>query len=311
MQVSTAELKGEWDVEVLPLNKRFVLKAGEDAYSPQCNSWCKARTASLDKESGASMSTVTVETVHLAGESEVGLYTISMARDALYGSLRLDSEGKPHQAEDESEPNFWLEGLMTIKMRFAGSDEVISLVSRQPVLQVGRASSWPPHNTKMHDVSGPNEYVRQDDPESGPVVLLWSGSITITDKVSAFLAADNHITSYSYVQDALDAPVTGVRFSWEDHRADVPLIDHYNVFRRPFETHDAGKWERIATGVQDDSFTDHEFDGSIPMTYKVRQIFVDPFGDEVQGCGTETDYTVPALPSNQAQLVATGFLDSV
>jgi len=136
----------------------------------------------------------------LAGENELGVYTISMYRDALFGGLRLNEAGEP-LLTDEKTPNFWLEGLMTIKIRLHDSAEVLSLVSRQPVLQVGQATTWPPYNTVMRDVSGPNEYMRESEPDGEPFLLLWSGSITIGEHESPFLAADITIDTFQ-VQSA-------------------------------------------------------------------------------------------------------------
>jgi hypothetical protein len=243
--------------------------------------------------------------VHLAVENELGVFTISMLKDALFGGIRLDANGEP-LSTDADTPNFWLEGLMTIKFRLSGSDEVVSLASRQPVLQVGRATSWPPYRTTMRDVSGPNEYYRIDDPAGNPVLLLWSGSITITDRPSPFLAADIVVKSFEYRTTDLE-DVSGVTIRWTDRRNEIALIDHYHVFRRRFDLHESTDWQRVGGCISADSYFDPDFDGSASTTYKVRQVFVDPLGDEIHGCGRETEFTVPALPTNRGQLRASGF----
>jgi len=304
MDVSTAELTGEWEVEILQAQQRITLQAGDGELSPECNSWCSKETVSRDGRTGDKAATVSVEIVHLAAKNEFGVFTISMLDEALFGGVRLGDEGRPLLTADES-PNFWLEGLMTIKLRLTGSKEVISLVSKQPVLQVGRATSWPPYNTTMRDVSGPNEYYRADDPDKRPFLVLWGGSITIGDKPSAFLAANITIDSFEYLGEAT-AP-HGVKLSWVDQRPEVPLIDHYHVLRRLHDLHGAGSWKQIGGCIDGDALVDPDFDGRDAVTYKVRQVFVDVLGDEVRGCGIETDFTVPALPTNREQLAASGF----
>ena len=261
-----------------------------------------------DRNTGAGLSTVAVEIVHLTAENDLGVFTISMLQDALFGALRVSMEDQaPLLSDDEDQPNFWLEGLMTIKYRLTGSDEVVSLASRHPVLQVGRATSWPPYNTVMQDVSGPNEYFRTDDPRREPAFLLWSGSITITNRPSPFLEADIVIDSFEYLGGTA-GQTTGVTLHWTDQRAAVPLIDHYHVLRKQYDLHGSGEWQRLGGCInQPAAVTDHTFDGSNSVTYKVRQVFVDPLGDEVHGCGRETDYTVPAFPQNHGQLQEAGF----
>jgi len=196
---------------------------------------------------------------------------------------------------------------MTIKYKLTGTDEVVSLASVDPILQVGHAESWPPRGTVMRDVAGPSDYYRIDDPTRTPVVRLWSGSITITDRVSAFLEADITVQRFQYVQERPDAPVRGVELVWNDERERVPLIDHYHVLRRPYDLHHTSTWQRVGGCVRAAVLLDETFDGITPMTYKVRQVFLDPLGDEVHGCGRETDFTVPALPSNRERLYQSGF----
>ncbi len=308
MDVSTAELSGKWEVEIRALDRRFELAAGIGQFRPECNSWCSRQLAAHEEASGSGLATVAVESVHLAGEAEFGVFTISMFRDALFGALRVDGKGTPLQLEEEEKPNFWLEGLMSIKLRLRDTDEVISLVSRQPVLQVGRAKEWPPYGTVMRDVSGPNEYVPVDDPTAEPVVLLWSGSITIGNKPSEFLATDVTVDKFEYLNNGEERAAHGVRLHWPDKRESVPQIQHYHVFRRAYDPHGVhGEWTRVAGCVDGDSVIDEAFDGSVAVTYKVRQIYVDVLGDDVQGCGHETEFTVPAFPSNWRQLQASGF----
>jgi hypothetical protein len=310
MTVSTATLSGEWEVEFLPLKKEMVLKAGvdkNDVFTPQCNSWCKTQTVAMDLLADVQVASVYVETVHLAGQSDIGTFTISMFDEDLFGSLHINRRGKPFLG-DRGKPNFWLEGRMTIKLQPKGSSEIISLVSRKPILQAGRADSWPPYNTVMHDVSGPNEYVPIDDPKGKPVLVLWSGAITIGKGPSPFLATDIRIHSFQYVETGKGNRVNGVELFWNDARSKVPLIDYYHVHKREFSIHqDRGPWERIGGNIKGSSFVDKSFDGSAPVTYKARQVFQDPFGDEVRGCGNETEFTVPAVPANREQLKQAGF----
>jgi hypothetical protein len=307
MTISTAELAGEWEVEILPLGQRITLRAGPGPLQPQCNSWCGASVAARLAPTEYGLANVSVEIVHLAAENDLGVFTISMLDDSLFGSLRVNEAGQPLLTADDS-PNFWLEGLMTIKFRLHGSEEIVSLASRQPVLQVGRATSWPPYNTTMHDVSGPNEYYRRDNQAGDPLLLLWSGSITILDHESPFLATDIIIHSFDYLYSGSE--IEGVRLNWTDKRAEVELIDHYHVLRRAHDVHGTGSWEQVGGCISGDTFVDRNFNGTQPITYKVRQVFIDPLGDEVHGCGMETDFTVPALPASPHQLRASGFWGS-
>jgi len=185
---------------------------------------------------------------------------------------------------------------------------VMSLVSRKPVLQTGRATTWPPYNTVMRDVSGPNEYVPIDKQDGDPVLVLWSGSITIGGEPSPFLATDIPIRSFHYVESKDIGRIAGVVLQWDDVRKQVPVIDHFHVYKRAYGVDQAHTpWQQIGGHVFENTLVDKTFDGSAAVTYKVRQIFVDVLGDEVMGCGNETEFTVPALPSNRAQLFAAGF----
>jgi len=308
MDISTAMLSGRWEVEVLPLDQKVNLVAGQgDELTVECNSWCRTKRPALDDAVGLPLSTVTVEVVHLAGRSEVGTFTISMFEKDLFGGLRLDTTGKPFLG-DPDVPNFWLEGRMTIKLKLAGSNQVLSLVSRKPVLQTGRATSWPPYNTVMRDVSGPNEYVPVDKQDGDPILILWSGSITIEGQPSPFLATDIPIRSFNYVETGDVGRIDGVVLRWDDVRAQVAEIDHFHVYKRVYGVDQAhGPWQQIGGHLRENTLLDKTFDGSAAVTYKVRQIMVDALGDEVMGCGNETEFTVPALPSNRAQLFAAGF----
>jgi hypothetical protein len=266
------------------------------------------QTSALDDLVGLPLSTVTVDVVHLEGINEIGTFTISMFEENLFGALRLDKKGNPFLGIPEA-PNFWLEGRMTIKLKLAGSDQVLSLVSRQPVLQTGRATSWPPYNTVMRDVSGPNEYVPIDDQDGDPVLILWSGSITIGSQISRFLATDIPIRSFHYVETNDINRILGVVLLWDDVRMQVPEIDHYHVYRRALSCDQTPEpWQQIGGHLHKRTLVDSTFDGSTAVTYKVRQVFVDALGDEVVGgCNNSTEFTVPALPSNRAQLLTAGF----
>jgi hypothetical protein len=50
--------------------------------------------------------------------------------------------------------------------------------------------------------------------------------------------------------------------------------------------------------IRDDHVIDRTFNGSMPVTYKVRPIFVDAPDDGVRGCGDETATTIPSRPQN-------------
>jgi hypothetical protein len=304
MQISTANLSGKWEVDVVPLQKRFVLEAGaEDApLREECNSWCARLVPSVDAVRKVSTATVTVESVHLSGEADFGTFTISMYEKDLFGALMLDSNGNPQQGPADS-PNFWLEGRMTLKVRFRDSQEILSLVSRKPVLQTGRAESWPPYNTVMRDISGPNEYVAVDNQNGPAVAVLWSGSITIGGKPSPFLAANIPIRSFQYQEKGAARATGGITLQWDDIRQQIPTIDHYHLYKRNFGAHDGGSdWKMIGGHIKENKFFDATYDGLSAVTYKVRQIMVDTLGDEVMGCGDETEFTVPARPHNIEQL---------
>ncbi|HYG81177.1 MAG TPA: hypothetical protein VD861_12350 [Pyrinomonadaceae bacterium] len=253
------------------------------------------------------MTAVAVPNVYLGGRSDIGIFSISMFDGDLIGGLRLNKRMKPFLG-DRGMPNFWLEGRMTIKLRPAGSNEVVSLVSRKPVLQTGRATSWPPFGTVMRDVSGPNEYVPIDAQDGPPFLILWSGSIRIGDEPSDFLSQDLTIYAFDYVKTDEPTRLGGVKLTWNDARTEVPAIDYYHLYRRELGTGLVEMpWERVGGDIKDNYFVDASFDGSKAMTYLVRQVSVDHLGDEIIGPGGPDLFTVPALPHNFEQLRASGF----
>lgn len=263
--------------------------------------WAPEESASLP------LSAIAVPNVYLGGISELGRFSISMFEGDLIGGLRLNNKGKPFLAE-KSNPNFWLEGRMTIKLQPTGTEEIISLVSRKPVLQTGRVKAWPPYNTVMHDVSGPNEYVPIDAQDGPPFMLLWSGSITIGNEPHDFLSTDIPIRSFEYVRGGEPDRVRGVKLAWDDMRAQIPSIYYYQVYKRELGTGIATTgWERVGGNIEANNIVDESFDGSKAMTYWVRQVFVDHLGDEFIGLGSLSPFTVPALPRNVEQLRVAGF----
>lgn len=104
---------------------------------------------------------VTVPFVYLGGSFDGGKFSISMKNTQLLGGLRLDANHSPLLAA-ASAPNFLAGRIDDVKIILNGSDRPMSLVSRNHVLQTGRAESWPPYNTMMSDRSGPNEYVAEN-----------------------------------------------------------------------------------------------------------------------------------------------------
>jgi hypothetical protein len=304
---SSAFLSGKWEVEIHPLGRQITLEAPSPstaAFPLKCGSGCTyAGLAATDRLFGLPSVPITVSYVYLWGSFDGGEFSISMKEMQLFGGLRLNESLSP-LLTDSGTPNFWLEGLMTVKLLLNGSDRPLSLVSRNAVLQTGRALSWPPYNTVMSDRSGPNQYVVENGNPDEPILTLWSGSITIEAGPVDFLEVTVPVSHFQV------NPVgqRGLLLEWEDIRKEMPVVQSYNVYRCLADGGlNRGQPELLARGLDVPRFVDTGYDGQQLFSYQIRPVHTDKFGTELVLGANKWLYYSPTQPFHGEQLISTGY----
>lgn len=306
---SSAFLTGKWEVDIHPLGSRVVLECDDASITDEdvpmkCSSRCRApETMGVDVSRNLSGVPVTVPFVYLSGSFDGGKFSISMKNTQLLGGLRLDANHSPLLAA-VSAPNFWLEGLMTVKILLKGSDRPMSLVSRNPVLQTGRAESWPPYNTMMSDRSGPNEYVAENGNPNEVMLTLWAGSITIKNGPVDYLEVGIPVRNYQVNPGAN----RGLLIEWDDVRERMPVVQAYNVYKlRADGALNLAPPQLLGRNLTETRFVDATFDDQQLYAYQIRPIHTDVFGTELVLGSEKAMFFAPTQPVHRDQLSATGF----
>lgn len=288
---STLQLRADADVEVLPLEKTFQVRAAESTFGTDvfatantCGSKCRSSSSlgpviAPQRATGLTVYPIEVTQFYVHGETRDFSYAIRMdpATETL-GAVELPRQG---------EGRMWLNGRMMLFLKNKADGRVVELISRSPVLQEGPVAAWPPVNVTVRS-QGTDEYVLVSDPEGPTFARLHNGAITMQESTHEFLAEEVEITDYDFLDGAGEPVVaratvdnvSGVRLAWSDVRGTLPGVVGYHVYKRASATDGL---QRVGGDLDRPVVVDRDFDPTRAWEYSVVPVTKDLLGYDVDG----------------------------